>query len=125
MPPRPERRRVTRVETGIGAVLRGRDGGETVVRLADLSVVGLRGRTTGPLKRGATCEIELTAQGTVIEARGTIVRARGREVAVRFDELPFESYEALRAFLLVHAEDPAVIADELTDRLGHLGENAA
>ena len=44
-------------------------------------------------------------------------------LALRFDALPYESYERLRSFLLAHAEDPAVIADELSDRLGFLGES--
>lgn len=116
---------MTRVATGIRALLRGQDGAETEMRLTDLSIVGLRGRASRALPGGASCAIELAALGTVVEARGTIVRARGRELALRFDVLPFESYEALKAFLLDHAGDPAVIADELADRLGFLGESAA
>jgi hypothetical protein len=76
------------------------------------------------IAEGTSWRVELRADGEAIEARGVVVRASGGALALRFEELPFESYERLRTFLLRHADDPAVIADELCDRLGFLGESA-
>lgn len=124
MPPGPERRRATRVETSISARLIGPDGIASSVELHNLSVVGLFGSGSRPLPVGAHCRVELGTGGASVEAHGTIVRSQGRSLALRFDQIPFESFERLRAFLLAHASDPVVVADELTERLGYLGESA-
>lgn len=121
----PERRRATRVPTRIQAHLTAADGTSLALELENLSVVGLHARATRVLPPGTRCRVELQADGIGIEARGTIVRARGQSLALRFEELPYESYERLRAFLLCNADDPGVIAAELSERLGFLGENAA
>jgi hypothetical protein len=119
-----ERRRATRVATSISARLIGPDGVARAVELDNLSVVGLFGSGSHPLPLGTRCRIELGLGGASVEAHGTIVRSQGRSLALRFDQVPFESFERLRAFLLANAQDPAVIADELTERLGYLGESA-
>jgi hypothetical protein len=118
----PERRRASRIPTGIEAKLTGQDGAPLTARLENLSVVGLRATVAGTLAPGTPCSVELRANGVSIEARGRVLRSQGEVLAVRFDELPYESYERLRTFLLSHADDPAVIADELSDRLGFLGD---
>ena len=119
---RPERRRMSRISTGIDAALTGPDGAPRIARLENLSVVGLRAHVDEGFAPGTRCSVELRAGGASIEARGTVLREQGGVLAVRFEKLPYESYERLRSFLLAHADDPAVIADELTDRLGFLGE---
>ena len=122
MVPRPERRRASRIATGIEAQLTSPDGARLPAQLENLSVVGLRATVALTLAPGTRCSVELRANGVTIEARGTVLRCHGHELALRFEELPYESYEHLRSFLLAHADDPAVIADELSDRLGFLGE---
>jgi hypothetical protein len=92
--------------------LRGPDGAPLDARLENLSIVGLRARVPQPLPPGTRCSVELRASGVSIEARGSVLRAQGDVLAVRFEKLPYESYERLRSFLLSHADDPAVIADE-------------
>ncbi len=124
MPPRRERRRLTRVLTAIDASLTGPDGAAISARLDNLSVVGLCATVSTPIRAGMYCRVELRADGDTVEAHGTVVRSQDRAVALSFAALPFESYERLRAFLLRHADDPAVIAEELSDRLGFLGESA-
>jgi hypothetical protein len=121
----PERRRATRVPTRIQARLTGQDGESATLQLENLSVVGLHAQCAFPFALGAHCRVELSADGISIEARGTIVRALGQALALRFEELPWESYERLRAFLLCNAADPGVIAEELSERLGFLGGSAA
>lgn len=121
----PERRRATRIPTRIQARLTGPDGAGATLELENLSVVGLHAQASVALPLGTRCRVELQADGIAIEARGTLVRVRGRALALRFEELPYESYERLRAFLLCNARDPSVIAEELSERLGHLGESAA
>jgi hypothetical protein len=120
----PERRRTTRVTTSIEAELRDPDGAVVPVQLENLSVVGLFATTASELSPGTRCRVDLRTGGEAIEAYGTVVRSQGGSIALRFEVLPFESYERLRAFLLSHADDPAVIVEELTDRIGHLGERA-
>lgn len=123
MVPRPERRRMSRIATGIEAQLTSPDGARLAARLENLSVVGLRAAVAQALAPGTRCSVELRANGVSIEARGTVLRSQGNVLAVRFEELPYESYEHLRSFLLAHADDPAVIVDELSDRLGFLRES--
>lgn len=124
MPALPERRRTTRIRTSIEAGLRGPDGAVVPVQIENVSVVGLLASLPQPLALGTRCRVELRTGTDAIEAHGTVVRSQGRALALRFEVLPFESYERLRAFLLSHADDPAVIVEELTDRIGHLGESA-
>jgi hypothetical protein len=122
MAPPPERRRASRVATAIEAQLTGPDGAPLAAQLENLSVVGLRARVARFLEPGTPCSVELRANGVSIEARGRVLRSQDDVLALRFEALPYESYERLRSFLLAHADDPAVIADELSDRLGFLGE---
>lgn len=121
--PRPERRRASRIPTAIDAHLTGPDGEALAAQLENLSVVGLLASVARPLAEGTRCSVELRANGLSIEARGKVLRSQGPLLALRFEELPYESYERLRSFLLANANDPAVIADELSDRLGFLGES--
>jgi hypothetical protein len=123
MVPRPDRRRASRIATGIEAQLTSPNGAQLAAQLENLSVVGLRATVAQALAPGTRCSVELRANGVSIEARGTVLRSQGDMLAVRFEELPYESYERLRSFLLAHADDPAVIADELSDRLGFLRES--
>jgi hypothetical protein len=120
----PERRRATRVKTAIQARLVGADGATLSARLSNLSVVGLCATAGRKVEPGTSWRVELHAGGVTVDARGRVARARGRSIAVRFEELPFESFQRLRSFLLAHADDPVVIADELSERLGFLDENA-
>src|SRR5262245_17621953 len=98
-----ERRRITRVTTAIATALTGPDGATMVARLKNLSLVGLFASADLPPAPHARYEVTLEADGERVEARGTVVRSHGLSFALRFDELPFESYERLRAFLLRHA----------------------
>src|SRR5262245_16746562 len=123
MVPPPERRRASRISTAIDARLTGPDGAQLAAQLENLSVVGLRARVERDLAPGTRCSVELRAYGVSIEARGRVLRSEDEVLALRFEALPYESYERLRSFLLAHADDPAVIADELSDRLGFLGES--
>jgi len=123
MVPPPERRRASRVTTAIDAQLTGPDGARFAAQLENLSVVGLRARVARALAPGTPCSVELRANGVSIEARARVLRSQAEVLALRFEALPYESYERLRSFLLAHADDPAVIADELSDRLGFLGES--
>lgn len=120
----PERRRTTRIKTAIEAGLRGADGAVVPAQIENLSVVGLLATVPHSLALGSRYRVELRTGNDAIEAHGTVVRSLGRSLALRFEFLPFESYERLRAFLLSHADDPAVIVEELNDRIGHLGESA-
>ena len=120
----PEKRRASRVATCLSARLIGPDGSACALEVYDLSVVGLHGRVATSVDRGLRCRVELFTDNGSVEARGTVVRCSGRELAIGFEHLPYEGFERLKAFLLANARDPAVIADELTERLGFLEESA-
>ncbi|HEX6884619.1 MAG TPA: PilZ domain-containing protein [Planctomycetota bacterium] len=119
-----ERRRATRVPTSLQARLTLPDGTSHVLLVEDLSIVGLHGRAAVALAAGLACRVELATDSGSVEAHGTIVRSREHDLALCFEHLPYESFERLKAFLLANASDPAVIADELTDRLSFLEESA-
>jgi len=95
-------------------------------RLVDLSVLGLRMEAPGRLPMGTSCRIRLRVEESPagIEARGTVVRTEDGSLALRFDELPYESYELLRTLLLRCTDDPSALDDELSDRMGFLSEGA-
>lgn len=119
-----ERRRASRVRTRLSGRLVTAEGVALAIEVDGLSVVGLHGRTREPIGLGTTGRIEILAGNQGVEVRGTVVRSSQRELAIRFDYVPFESFGILKAFLLLHAEDPAVLADELDERLGFLEESA-
>ena len=124
MAPRPERRRTRRVQASVPARLVALDGAELAVRLENLSAVGLCARGRRVLAPGTRCRVELGTDGGTVEARATVVRTEGKRMGLRFDALPYESYERLRALLLAHADDRSALRDELDDRLGFLGDGA-
>jgi len=125
MRPESERRRATRVETSIEARLIDAQGVAIPARLVNLSLVGLLAETAVPLPVGSPCRVELEVDGAGLDAAGRVVRAGGGRVAVQLESLPYESFERLRAFLIEHATDPAVVRAELSERLGFLGDSAA
>lgn len=124
MSPEPERRRATRIQRQIEAELLAPPAAPLVIGLENLSVIGLKATVATPPPPGTRCRVALNDGGQAIEARGVVVRAGEGVFAMRFEELPYESFERLQALLLRHAEDPRVIAEELSDRLGFLGESA-
>jgi hypothetical protein len=113
-----------RVHAPLRARLIDRAGVSRAIELVNLSVVGLRARSDEALEAGTRQMLELSSGEERIEAHGTIVRAEGTTLALRFDVLPFECFERLRSLLLARADDPVVLQDELSDRLGFLGETA-
>ena len=119
-----ERRRASRIQRQIEAELIAPPAAPTAIGLQNLSVIGLQATVATPPPPGTRCRITLRDEGHTIEARGVVVRAGEGVFAMRFEELPYESFERLQALLLRHAEDPRVIAEELSDRLGFLGESA-
>ena len=120
----PERRRASRIQRPIEAVLFAPPATPLPIGLENLSVIGLKATVATPPPPGTRCRVELLADGQTIEARGVVVRAQEGVFAMRFEELPYESFERLQALLLRHADDPRMIAEELSDRLGFLGESA-
>lgn len=112
---------MTRVATAIAATLHLANEAPLELVLEDLSVIGLRARTTRPVPVGGPCRVVLKTGARELSAGGRVVRSRGGELAVGFDQLAFEDYEHLRAFLLARAADPGALGDELGDRLGYLG----
>lgn len=121
MVPRPDRRRTRRVATSVAARLVAADGAELAVRLENLSAVGLCATGEHTLVTGTRCRVELVTEDGAVEARATVVRTEGKRMGLRFDALPYECFERLRALLLAHAENPSALRDELDDRVGFLG----
>jgi hypothetical protein len=124
MVPRGERRRLTRISTTIEAELALAGRPPLRARVVNLSGVGLRANAPEPLPLGARVSVVLSTGGDRVELGAKVVRCEGGVLALGFERVPYESYERLRTFLLRHAGDPAVIAEELADRLGFLGESA-
>lgn len=112
---------MTRVATSIAATVELEGLAPLELVLEDLSVIGLRARAPRELPVGSPCRVQLRTGTRELTAGGRIVRSRGAELAIGFDQLAFEDYERLRAFLLEHAQDPRALGDELSDRLGYLG----
>lgn len=114
---------MTRVATTIAATLHLENELPLELVLEDLSVIGLRARTARPVPVGGACRVVLKTGARELSAGGRVVRSRGGELAIGFDQLAFEDYELLRAFLLQRANDPGALGDELEDRLGYLGNS--
>jgi hypothetical protein len=113
------------VLAALEARLRPAEGAELVVQVENLSAVGLCATGERALASGTRCRIELAVGAGLVEAQGTVVRAEGLRMGLRFDALPYECFERLRALLLEHAEDPVALRNELDDRLGFLDGEAA
>jgi len=114
-----------RVSAAVAVELGLAGGASLAGRLVDVSVVGLRMSAPSELALGTSCRVRLVASELQdVDARATVVRSGAGELALRFDDLPYESFERLRAFLLHHAEDPSALEDELSDRLGFLGDES-
>jgi hypothetical protein len=113
------------VLASLEARLRPADGAELVVQVENLSAVGLCASGEHALKPGTRCGIELSVGAGLVEAQGTVVRADGLRMGLRFDALPYECFERLRALLLEHADDPVALRNELDERLGFLDGEVA
>jgi hypothetical protein len=116
-----------RVRAAIAAELLGEDGSRTAARILDVSLVGMLANVAGGLEIGRRFRVEFEAGERSAslagwDARATVVRSSRVEVALRFDELPYECYQELRVLLLRNSGDPSRMDEELTDRLGFLGE---
>ena len=114
---------MTRVATTIAATLHLAGEAPLGIELEDLSVIGLRARAARQVPVGGACRVVLKTGARELSAGGRVVRSRGSELAVGFDQLAFEDYELLRAFLLTRAADPGALDAELEDRLGYLGNS--
>jgi hypothetical protein len=124
MPSKDERRRATRVRTSIQAQLAIEGRESLTVALENLSLVGLCGDVGVELTLGERGQVFLRSGDHAVDARARIVWTERTRVAVRFDVLPFECLEHLRRLLRAHAQDPAQIDNEISERLGHLGDCA-
>jgi hypothetical protein len=117
----PERRRFTRIRAGFQVELVASDGSRVRGEIRDVSVQGVCLSADTLLSPGTPCRVTLLPQGRApapgIEARGTVLRAGDGLLALRFDELPYEAFERLRALLLEAAEDPTALEEEFTERL--------
>ena len=118
----PERRAFTRISAAFEIDLRTADGSELRGQLVNASLQGLRLICERALPVGSLCRIALhpgaRESSPPIEARGSVVRAEEGMLTLRLHEIPYEAFERLRAFLLRHASDPALVDDELSERLG-------
>ena len=118
----PERRAFTRVPAAFEIDLWAADVGGLRGWLLNASLQGLYLSCERALSIGTRCQIALypAGRGTspAIGARGSVVRAEGELLTLRLDEIPYEDFERLRAFLLQNANDPALVDDELSDGLG-------
>jgi len=92
------------------------------VEVENLSVVGLLARTEEVLPVGTRCRVTLGIDGARADAMAVVARLEDGRIALRFEELPYESFERLRALLLRNAADPRIIADEISERMGYLDE---
>jgi hypothetical protein len=118
----PERRRMGRITASIDVEIQAEGDERPIIgQLWNLSVVGLRLEAERPLPVGTTCSIRMFVPEEVA-LRGKVVRAEGNDLAFQLEDVPYESFERLRAFLLMHAEENSAIEDELTDRMGYLAD---
>ena len=123
MEPGPDRRRFSRVVVSLETSLATTKGEPLSGEVTDLSVVGLGMTTTSEVPVGTPCRVQIWAGDDVVEVRGSIVRRQGSSLGVRFDEVPYSEFERLRQLLLRHADEPALIDEELTDRLGFVEDS--
>lgn len=119
----PNRRRMGRITASIDVEIQAEGATHPICgQLWNLSVVGLRLEAEHTLPIGTVCRIRMFVPEEVVLS-GKVVRAQGTDLAFELEDVPYESFERLRAFLLMHAEEGSGLEDELTDQMGYLSED--
>ena len=117
-----EQRDFTRVHSDISVELAVGRQRTVECRLKDLSMSGALLAVQGDVPSGESCEVMLTLPGAEppirIIAKGAISRTQEDHAAVEFSEIDDESYVHLRRLVLVNADDPAQVEDELDSSIG-------
>lgn len=117
-----DHRDFTRVHPDIVAELTAPDSQTVGGRLDDLSLSGLQLSVDAKLAEGQSCEVTLVLRGgeppVRITAKGTVIRCKPGHLALEFAEIDDESYAHLRKLVLVNADDPAQVEDELESSVG-------
>ena len=117
----PDRRMFTRVSARLEADLETEEGLEIRGVLVNLSVRGFFLRTQEFAPPNSHCRIQLYPLGRgfgALNATGTIAREGVEGLGIEFDNLPYETFEAVRTIILGASERPERVEDELLDRLG-------
>lgn len=119
----PNRRRMGRITASIDVEIQAEGEPHPICgQLWNLSIVGLRLEAERTLAVGTACRIRMFVPEEVVLS-GKVVRALGTDLAFELEDVPYESFERLRAFLLMHAEEGSGLEDELTDQMGYLSED--
>lgn len=117
-----DQREFTRVHTNLDAKLIQPDRAPVSCHLEDLSMNGALVAAQGEVADGIPCAMELVLPGAeppvCIVAKGTVTRLEANMVAVAFEEIDEESFVHLRKLVLVNADDPARVEDELDTSIG-------
>ncbi|GMV92539.1 MAG: hypothetical protein AMXMBFR82_23170 [Candidatus Hydrogenedentota bacterium] len=117
-----DKREFTRVHTDLDAKLLQPGRPPVSCHLEDLSMNGALVAAQGEVADGTTCTMELLLPGADppvrIVAKGTVTRLEANMVAVAFEEIDEESFVHLRKLVLVNADDPARVEDELDSSVG-------
>jgi hypothetical protein len=118
-----ERRDFMRVPFQTATTVRTQDRTLWSSNTLDLSMNGIRiGTDEAPPPPGTLCEIEVVLSEddppVIIEARGTVVRSAPGTLAVRFDEVDFDSYLHLRQIVMHNADDPDRAEQQLRQHWG-------
>lgn len=117
-----EQREFTRIHSDLTAELIQGERAAVACHLEDLSMNGALFAVHGEVDDGKPCTVELILSGAEppvrIAAKGSVSRLEANMVAVSFEEVDEESFIHLRKLVLVNADDPSQVEDELNSSIG-------
>lgn len=118
----PERRAFTRTQVEVEAVVQFEEGGMVRGEVWDLSLNGAAIAGKVEAFSGQICTVQLILHGgsdpVHINAKARVVRAEQKAVVVEFTAIGPESLEHLERLVLMNAQDPGQVDEEIADALG-------
>jgi hypothetical protein len=115
-------REFTRVPSGMEVDLKFDDGTEIAGLLDNISMRGLFVPSDHTMPEGSVCDVTIflggRGHGLALKMKGQVTRCTDGGIGIRFDEIPYDTFQHLQKIVLFSSGNSGVIESELESHLG-------